>query len=490
MGLIFVPTYIKFMGIEAYGLVGFFANLLAMCAVLDMGLSATLNREVARRVHQSQQAQSLRNLLRTVEIIYWSIAVFIGIVVVLLSYPISEFWIRSNQLSPSDVQKAILIMGLVLVLRWPFGMYQGGLMGMQRQVLVNTVNSLMATVRGLGAVVVLWLVSPTIHSFFIWQIVVSGCETIIMALFLWNSLPPSDSRPKFTWSSISQIWRFAAGITGVYLTSVIYAQSDKIILSKLLSLENYGCYMLVWTLSASLYRICQPISAAIFPRFSQFFVEQKADNLVELYHKSSQLMSTLVFPISALMMILPTKILYLWTGDPDIVSKSALLLSFITVSITSGALWHVPYTVLLAYGWTTLILYMNLISIFVFIPLLFAFVHYYGLLGAGFIMAFWGMSYFLLGTISMHKKLLKGQLSSLLLRDIFVQCLITMVTVYAGSLVIPIAADRLTILGSICILSTVGFAASLLVSHEIRPVFYGLLLKLQSQLKSKVVEGS
>ena len=48
MSLAFVPLYIKFMGIESYGLVGIFASLLALFGLLDMGLSTTLNRELAR----------------------------------------------------------------------------------------------------------------------------------------------------------------------------------------------------------------------------------------------------------------------------------------------------------------------------------------------------------------------------------------------------------------------------------------------------------
>ena len=48
MSLAFVPLYIKFMGIESYGLIGIFATLQAMFVLLDMGLSATLNREMAR----------------------------------------------------------------------------------------------------------------------------------------------------------------------------------------------------------------------------------------------------------------------------------------------------------------------------------------------------------------------------------------------------------------------------------------------------------
>ena len=79
MSLVFVPLYIKFMGIESYGLVGIFASLFALFGLLDMGLSTTLNRELARLSAVPDRAGEMRNLVRTLEIIYWGMAVVIGI---------------------------------------------------------------------------------------------------------------------------------------------------------------------------------------------------------------------------------------------------------------------------------------------------------------------------------------------------------------------------------------------------------------------------
>ena len=79
MGLIFVPLYIKFIGIESWGLIGIFATLQIIFGLLDMGLSTTLNREMARLSVLSGKEQDMRNLVRTLEMIYWCVAVFVGI---------------------------------------------------------------------------------------------------------------------------------------------------------------------------------------------------------------------------------------------------------------------------------------------------------------------------------------------------------------------------------------------------------------------------
>src|ERR1035437_5678483 len=69
MSLAFVPLYIKYLGIEAYGLIGIFALLQAWLALHDMGMKPALGREMARFTGGAHDGQSIRDLLRSVEVI-------------------------------------------------------------------------------------------------------------------------------------------------------------------------------------------------------------------------------------------------------------------------------------------------------------------------------------------------------------------------------------------------------------------------------------
>jgi len=70
MALLFIPLYIKFLGIEAYGLIGLFMTMQALFMLLDMGLGATVNREMARLSVLPDKAQEMRDLVRSLEVIY------------------------------------------------------------------------------------------------------------------------------------------------------------------------------------------------------------------------------------------------------------------------------------------------------------------------------------------------------------------------------------------------------------------------------------
>jgi hypothetical protein len=82
------------MGVEAYGLVGIYASLQILSGLLDMGVSGTLNREMARFSVLPDREQEMRNLVRSLEIIYWGIALIIGIAVIAISPFIAHYWVR------------------------------------------------------------------------------------------------------------------------------------------------------------------------------------------------------------------------------------------------------------------------------------------------------------------------------------------------------------------------------------------------------------
>ncbi|MGD9819296.1 MAG: lipopolysaccharide biosynthesis protein, partial [Desulfomonilaceae bacterium] len=162
IGLVFVPLYVKFLGVESYGLIGFYATLESLFLILDMGLGATINRELARRSSLQGQEQSCRDMLRTLETIYWIMAIVIAVSLIAMAPLMASYWIKPQHLSEKDVQDAIVLMGIVTFSRWPLGVYQGGLNGLQKQVLLNILNSVFALSKGVLAVLVLWLVQPTI----------------------------------------------------------------------------------------------------------------------------------------------------------------------------------------------------------------------------------------------------------------------------------------------------------------------------------------
>ena len=383
LNLIFVPIYIHLLGIEAYGLVGLYATLQAMLTLLDLGFTPTMSREMARYSVLPAKSQEARDLARTLEVIYWIIAIVIGAGIIALSSPIAEYWIQSRTLSSATVRQAIIIMGLIAALQWPVTFYAGGLQGLQDQLLLNSVNIVVSTLRFGGAALIIWLVSPTVIAFFIWQIVTSGLQTSLLFSLFWWRLPSSLQRPYIRLHLLRSIWRFAASMGGISIISLLLMQTDKLLLSRMLPLDQFGYYILANMLAQSLLLLSGPVTNAVFPRLTQLISKGNQAAVIELFHHACQFVSVGVLPIGMLLTLFSPEIILIWTHDKITVQQTYLLVSLLSIGSMFLAIQTIPYMLALASGWMKLNLYLGVISIAIIIPLLFILVAQYGSVGAG-----------------------------------------------------------------------------------------------------------
>jgi O-antigen/teichoic acid export membrane protein len=111
-------------------------------------------------------------------------------------------------------------------------------------------------------------------------------------------------------------------------------------------------------------------------------------------------------------------ILLLWTGNPVIAEKAHWIVSLLTIGTSLNGLMNVPYALQLAYGWTKLALYINIVAIALLIPSLFYLTGKYGSIGAASVWAILNSGYVLIGIRFMHLILLKGELTRWYFQDI------------------------------------------------------------------------
>ncbi|MEI7481713.1 MAG: oligosaccharide flippase family protein [Elusimicrobiota bacterium] len=453
MGLVFVPLYIHFLGIEAYGLIGIFATLLALFGSLDMGLSTTLNREMARLAVQEGKTQEMRDLVRTLEIPYWLVGLFISVVVIVLSPFIAYHWVNVGKVSPKTVQTAIMIMGFAVAFQWPMSFYSGGLMGLQQQVLLNIINIVMATFRGLGAVLILWLVSPTVEAFFSWQIVASVVHIGLIVFFLWRSLPYTAEAPRFRRELLLNIWRFAAGMMGITVMVTILMQLDKVILSRMLSLKMFGYYSLASVVAMSLGRFASPVFSATYPRLTNLVALCATEEVTILYHKSAQLVAVLVLPAAFVVALFSKEILLVWTQSPETAEHTYLLVSILVIGTAVNGLMNIPYALQLAYGWTRLSFLTNIVSVLLLVPLMIVLTKWYGAVGAASVWVILNLGYMFISIPIMHKRLLPHEKWQWYREDVCYPLLVSLMVAGLGRVLIGSQMSQLMTLLCLIVVS-------------------------------------
>jgi O-antigen/teichoic acid export membrane protein len=408
MGLAFVPLYIQRMGVESYGIVGVFSSLMAVLTVLDLGISQAMSREMARLSVDGQSKQQMADTARTLEIIYWGIAVVVGLLIFLLAQPIANYWLNPEQLARDSLRQAIQVMGLVIGLRWPVSLYMGGLNGMQLQVQVNVLQSLVAALQGIGAVMVLWYIAPTIQAFFVWQAVVALIQVVIFRTALWRRLT-INLGASFDNKVLVETWRYAAGMSGISLLATVLTQLDKVVLSKLLTLSDFGYYTFSATVAGILFRLIGPVFTAYSPRLTELVAKGDYQALVKAYHEGSQLMVVATIPAAIVMFFFSKEILSIWTGNQDLVFHASLLIGLLSIGNVLNGLMHMPFALQLAYGWTKLAFYQNLVAVIIIGPAIYVATREWGAYGAASIWIVLNLGYLLIGIYAMHRRLLNGE---------------------------------------------------------------------------------
>jgi len=462
-----IPAYIKLMGIESYGLIGFYLVLQAALQVLDLGFSPTMNREMARYSVLPHKAAEARDLVRTLEIGYWLIGLSIGAGILAAAPWLAMHWIKASAMPVRNVTQAVLLMGVLAVFQWPVSFYQGGLMGLRQQVLLNALKVGASTLNNVGGVLILWCVSPTIQAFLIWQVGISALLVTALAILLWRRLPSSDRNARVDLILTQNVRRFAAGMTGIAALSLILTQADKLLVSKLFSLRIFGYYALAWSVASGPLILAGCVFNVVFPRMSALVSAGDKNTISQFYHVSSQLMAVLILPIAAVLSLFSFEVLRLWTGNSDTAASAAPLLSVLMVGSAINALLYLPYILQLAFGWTKLPLLASLISISILVPLMFPMTKHFGPVGAALIWPILNVLNMLITVPIMHRRLLPRE-TWRYYSDIGLPLLSTMATVAMGRLVFTKLESRLATLSVLAGLWLASFAGAVVAAPQIR----------------------
>jgi O-antigen/teichoic acid export membrane protein len=375
-------------------------------SLLDIGMTPTLGREMARFTSGNRSLQSIRNLLRSVEIMAIAIAILIASGISLSSNWIATSWLQANNLSGEVVAQALLLMGFVAAIRFVEGIYRSSIVGLQRQVLFNVVNCTMVTLRSFGALGILHWVSATIEGFFLWQGLISIATLMVLAITTYASLPQTGKAARFSIDELIGVSRFAGGMIAITMLALLLTQIDKLMLSRLLSLSDYGYYTLAALAASTLYMLISPITQALYPRLCELHSRADYAAFNDTYHTGAQLVSVLAGSVAIITITYSETILMLWTQDGELTKSTAPILILLALgNLLHGLMW-MPYQAQLAHGWTSFAIKVNIVAVALVVPAVFWVTPRYGAEGAALVWVSLNTVYILFGMQLMYRRIL------------------------------------------------------------------------------------
>ena len=419
-----VPLYLKYMGAEAYGLVGFFGMIQVWFGLLDMGLTLTLARETARLRGNAVDVLTYRNLMRALELIFLGVGVVGSTLLFFYSASIASTWLNVQLMDIATVIVSLQLMAVAIALRWMSGLYRGVISGAEDFVWLSVFNSFIATWRFIGVLPFLIWIDGAPIIFFGYQCGVGLVELIgvfAKARRLMPALPnnaPVEWSLKLMISSVRHSFVFSIGISFAALVWVTMTQVDKLLLSALLPLADYGVFTLSVLAASGVNMIVGPLSSALLPRLARLHAQGDDSALILLYKKMTRVVVVIVVPTSFLLALFSEKILFAWTGNQLIAQQGEAVLSLYAIGNCIMAVSAFPYYLQYANGKLRLHLIGSGLFLAAFIPTLLFLTQTYGAIGAGYAWLAANIAYFVLWTPVAHDRFAKGHHVQWLIHDV------------------------------------------------------------------------
>ncbi len=406
--ILVTPWYVSRLGLEGYGLVAFWMMMQVMLLLGDLGLGAALVKEFATVEGQPGIPERRRDLLRTLESLYWPMAALITALLLGSAGWIAGHWLKLQAMEPGQAAKAIQWMALALGLQFPNALYSSGLAGLQRQGRMNALQMLGNSLRYGGGVAILFLKADIVW-FFAVQAFVAAAQTAGTGAVLWRLVRQEGGRrPVFQAGLLKQLWRFSAGMACTVLASVVLANIDRLVLSKLMPAAELGKYAMALTATGLLQLGIQPFYRAYFPRFAELVAAGDAAKLRREYYQGCRWMARVIIPFALIGWAFAPEIFIAWIGRAD--ETVVRVFRWLLLGMSGAGLVWLPAAFQQAHGWTRLHAAMIIGALGIGLPCIGGAIHLWGTVGATAAWVLHGLSDSTLGLWLMHRRLLPGEM--------------------------------------------------------------------------------
>ena len=472
IGIVLVPLYLKYMGAEAYGLIGLFSMMQAWFNVLDLGLTPTIARESARYFGGALAPLDYRQLVRSLHLIFLVVALAGAALLYALAPAVSQHWLHVQALPIGDVEAAVRIMALSVAMRWMGGLYRGVITGAEQLVWLSGANALIATLR-FAAVFVsmgIWGFTPTV--FFWHQFAVASIELLLLYLKMARLLPRLDGPlPPIGQSlaSIRPLLRFSITIAFTSLVWVLVTQTDKLILSGVLPLAEYGYFTMAVLVAGGITIVTGPITTALLPRLARLHAEGNDAEIVRLYHQFAQLVGVVAASLMVTLAGCAESLLFAWTGSLEVTHAAAPILRLYALGNGLLALGAFPFYLQYARGTLRYHLIGNLGLVLLLIPAIVLAASRFGGIGAGWAWLSMNAIYLFAWVAYVHSKLQPGLHLEWIGRSVlFILVPTAIVGALLTTLIAPALENRVLALTHVAVFTAACVITASVSSPEVR----------------------
>lgn len=377
-----LPWYLNALGPKQFGLIGFIATLQALMGLLDAGMSQALVREIAIHLNTADGGRrKAAALLYGFERIYWLFALVAGAVILMLAGVIASYWLHLGDLPHELGKEAVYGAAAMFVAQFPGSLYRSLLVGAQAQVKLNGVMFGGALIRHLGGALLVTFL-PLITVYIVWHAAITMLETLVRGKVAWKTLGIGRSTVGWQLHELRPTFSAVVTLSGAVWLGALTVQMDKIVLSRIVPIEQFGYYVVASSVAIGALQLIYPIIQAVMPRAVQ--LRPSPDNLHRLYLKLFSLIAFIVVAGTIVFVVLGKTLLELWLRNIGAVETIYPILAILLVGTALNAFYNIGYINWIVHQKIRRVVQVNALSLVLSIFLTSLFVMWFGVIGAAF----------------------------------------------------------------------------------------------------------
>jgi len=361
LSMISIPIYIRLLGVSEWGLVAACVSLQLVSNFVDSGFSQIVPRWVAR---EAQDNVKLRRYVQLFQRIYVALGllVFVGLQIAAGCLATSWFQVESGR--TDALEMAIRIISFQMLFQFVNNLHTGLWHGLQKQVLANISACGFGTLKHVATMCALvfgpreaWLYATTFA-------LVALIEVVTNAIVVRRMLGGEGEIKEANQISIAPFLREVSILSGGILLGLIVSQLDRIMLSRSVSIEDFGIYAVVLTLALAFLQLQTPFTRAYFPLIVQ---DIQLTGHSSPAHIKRMVFGTIIFATlpAVFACLFSESLLELWIHESRFIAVGTFPLQLLLLAAATNTLYNCLYVLIIAAGKSHLVMKFNLVVLVV-----------------------------------------------------------------------------------------------------------------------------
>lgn len=309
VSLVTVPTYIRMLGVERYGVVSLVWTFIGYFGVLDLGMSMAAQNHISKALAANDKQQSA--------LVFWSalwLNVFTGIaggvIIYIGGYLYTAYFTHVTPVLRSEVYHALPWLALAIPIANISWVCAGAINGAERFGIFNTNQTLGTFLFQLMPLGAAWLIGPTLPNVLAAAVLARGIAALLLArasmrvLEIDRVLMPRLALAK-------ELFRFGGWMLAASMAIMVGDTLDRVLLGAGLGARYVTYYTVPQNLVTRLNMLPNALVRTLFPRLSAI----ERDHADVLVRQSLEFLNGVFTPIMIVAMLALGPFLNLWVGS-------------------------------------------------------------------------------------------------------------------------------------------------------------------------------